>query len=192
MSKILSFDTDDTVLHCSNALEAYCENKLGMKSLRRLRDNYYVHKIFDIDEETAYELCRDFWTSEHFFNLKPMSCALEVIPRLASQGWQFVTITACLDDPYVKENRRKNIENAFGIKLLDVHCTHGKHKADYLKLYDPTIWVEDHWQNCQAGAKLGHKSFLINKTYNLHDYEPPLFTRIKDWYDVEKYIQENI
>lgn len=187
-SKIALVDIDDTILHCSDALEAFCENKLGMKSHSRLRDHYYVHHIFDIDQETAERVCQEFWTSDTFYNLKPMACALEVLPRLYAQGWRFVAITACLDHPIVKAARLKNLVNAFGFPWEDVWCTYGSEKAEHLVKYEPTIWVEDHWHNCQSGAKLGHKAFLINKTYNAIDHEEPLFTRVTDWYEVEAHI----
>jgi 5'(3')-deoxyribonucleotidase len=188
INKFLICDTDDTTLLCSDALEAYCEEKLGMKSLKRLRDHYSVDKIFDIDYEAAENVCKDFWTSEQFYSLEPMQCALEVLPRLYSKGWRFVAITACIDNPIVKENRLKNLKNAFGFEWSNIHLTHGISKSVYLKEYEPTVWVEDHWHNCQAGGKLGHKSFLINKAYNEIDHEEPLFTRVKDWHDIEALI----
>jgi 5'(3')-deoxyribonucleotidase len=188
MNKLILCDVDDTLLFCANILEEFAIKRLGTPSLRRLRDNYHVYKIFDISVETAEEICQEFWKSELFFNLPPMPCAKAVLPHLYDQGYRFVAISACENNPIVKANRLRNLENAFGFKWEDLYCTHGSEKAIPLAKYDPTIWVEDHWLNCQTGAKLGHKSFLIKQGYNVADPEEPLFTRVNDWYDIHQYI----
>jgi len=188
MTKYILTDIDDTVLECANELEAFCIKKLKRPSLGRLVDNYHIQNIFDIDDDTAEELSHDFWNSQEFFNLKPMNCSELILPKLYNQGWRFVAISACERNDRVRDARRKNLEDVFGFPWEDVYCTHGIEKSFYLKNFEPTYWVEDHWDNCQSGAELGHTSFLINRNYNLFDREPPLFRRVNTWFEIDKLI----
>lgn len=184
MHKIILCDTDDTTLHCADALEDYITKTFGIAPIRPLRDAYHVSDAFGVSKEVGKEYCKDFWHSDAFFNLKPMTCALNVIPKLYANDYRFVAITACLNTDVVKTRRKQNLENAFGIPWENVFCTHGISKGDILKLFSPTIWVEDHLENCKLGPYYGHKSFLLNRIYNQSD--DATVTRINDWYDVER------
>lgn len=181
---------DDTVLRCADALEDFVSKRLNIKSVKPLRDTYYVDKAFDISHDEAENVCHDFWTSDTFYNLKGMTCALNVLPRLYSAGYRFVAITACLIDDAVRARRKANLEHVFGIPWEDVHCTHGISKGVYLQQYEPSVWVEDHLNNCIIGAELGHRAFLINKEYNQTNLENEPFTRVTDWCDIENLLKK--
>jgi 5'(3')-deoxyribonucleotidase len=186
--KLILSDVDDTVLACSDALEKFCIGILHQPPIRRLRDTYLIHHAFAVDEATSHHLCNLFWNHELIGQLEPEPCARLVLPRLYAAGYRFVAVTACLDEPLIRQRRMANLERAFGFPWEDIYCTYQKEKADVLKLFKPTIWVEDHWHNCQAGGKIGHNSFLLNRAHNAVDLEPPKFTRVDDWHDIERQI----
>jgi len=192
LAKIL-VDIDETVLLASDALEDFCNERLKSSPVSSVIN---IQTAYNISDETSHNLIHDFWHSDIMRNLKPLPCALDVLPRLYRQGWDFVGITAVSDDPEVVKAREENLADVFGFKFEKVHCT-GYHymtsngdnvKAKYLAQYEPTIWVEDSFHNAVAGALLGHTAFLINRIHNDNDDKHGLVRRVADWYEIEKYI----
>ena len=188
-------DIDETVLLCADELEKFCNEKLCSLPTSSVMD---IQAAYGLTSETSSALINDFWNSEVMKNLEPVPCALEVLPRLHSQGWSFVGITACANTPEIVKVREENLKKAFGFDFEKVHCTGmysltptGENvKAKFLSLYEPTIWVEDSFHNAVAGALLGHTAFLINRVHNENDSHG-LIRRVTDWHEIEKYINEN-
>ena len=138
----------------------------------------------------ASEVIHDFWRSEAMKALEPEPCAAEVLPRLYAQGWRFVAITACTDEPAIVEARIANLKKAFGFDFEAVHCSGmcNGGKAEVLAQYEPAVWVEDHFHNAIAGGLLGHKTFLMDRPYN-QDMQHGYVTRVKDWHEIEEYLK---
>lgn len=188
----LIVDVDDTILLCGDVLQKFCEERLGRPAKLRLRDYHYVDHVFDdLSHDAAEQLCHEFWESDLMGQLEPEPYAVEVLTRLHARGYKFVAITACSPAQSVWDKRMKNLKDVFGFEWEALHCTYGKTKAEFLELYEPAIWVEDHWHNCQAGAKAGHTSFLFNRKYNEIDGQPPLFTRVETWLDIEAHLKDS-
>jgi FMN phosphatase YigB (HAD superfamily) len=194
-SKRILTDVDDTVLKCTEPLEAFLTERLGREPTYPAISN--VRIAYDIDEDTAYTLIHDFWRSEAMLDMEPEACAAKVLPRLYSQGWRFVAITACAPEPEIIKARKANLLSAFGFEWEDVHCTgyhsvkpDGKNrKSDFLSEYPPSIWVEDSYPNALAGALLGNTTFLIHRSHN-ETMEHNLVHRVNDWHEIENYIKE--
>lgn len=196
-SRLVLTDIDDTILTCRVFLEEFLDERLKTKAQSCA---FNVREAYDIGEDVAHTLIHDFWRSDIMKRLPPEPCALEVLPRLYAQGWRFVAITACADEPAIVEARINNLQNAFGFEWDGIHCTgynsvgpDGRNKkAEVLCKYPPTIWVEDSYQNALAGGLLGHKSFLIHRDHNSSEkFEHGLVTGIKSWYEIENFIAEH-
>lgn len=196
MNKIILTDADETILRCSIPLERFFSERLSTSPTSNVIN---VREAYGIGEDVAFDLIHDFWRSDIMKSMDPEPCAAEVLPRLYSQGWRFVAITACADEPSIRENRMANLKAAFGFDWEDVHCT-GYHsitpdgrnkKSEYLARYEPAIWVEDNYQNALAGALLGHKSFLIHRDHNEDTEEHALVSRVRTWNEIEEYIKEH-
>jgi hypothetical protein len=82
MREVILTDIDDSTLKCSDALEAYIIENFNLTPVKHIRDTYHVNGAFEVDYETAVEMCKGFWASDQFFDLQPMPCAKEILPKL--------------------------------------------------------------------------------------------------------------
>jgi hypothetical protein len=188
--KLLICDCDDTILQFSDAMQAFLVTK-GYEITTRLRDHHNIPALFNLNIPGTIELIREFHRSPAMARLLPEPCAATVLPELHGQGYQFVAVSACLNEPEVHAMRVRNLEDVFGFKWEAVHClglTMDKEAA--LREYSPSIWVEDVWNHALAGARAGHRTFLIDRPYN-RDHEHSDVTRVQDWHEIAKLIAES-
>lgn len=179
----IATDIDDTVLQCSDFLQAFLVSK-GFVIPERLRDHHNIPQLFDLDIATTLELIREFHRSPAMGQLEPEPCAAIVLPELYRQGHRFVAITACLNEPEVVKMRIKNLEEVFGFEWDAVHCIGLKtDKSDTLRAYPPSIWVEDMAHHASTGARLGYKSFLLDRPYNRIETHSAVI-RVHDWHEI--------
>jgi hypothetical protein len=188
---IILTDIDDTILKFADAFQKWAVEEKGYTLTQSIRDGGSIQDAIGCHRDHVDELVIEFSTNPEFFGtIPPEEDALAVIPVLHKMGHQFVAISSCVDGPEVTACRRKNLEEAFGIPWLDVHCTGLlKPKVDYLSKFQPTWWVEDNAGHAFAGAALGHKAFLLERPYNdlttinLPDF-PADLRRVKSWHNV--------
>jgi hypothetical protein len=185
--KLILSDIDDTVLRFADAFQNWVVNVKGYTPIQSVREGGSIQDAIGIDVETMTELVVEFSEDPICFStIEPEPDALKVIPILHKMGYQFVAVSSCVDGPAVTAGRRKNLEEAFGVPWLDVHCTGLLlPKKSYLERFDPTWWVEDNAGHALAGAEIGHKTLLIDRPYN-HEVVLPIGnpTRVKSWFDV--------
>ena len=183
MSKLLITDIDDCAMRFSDPMQAFLATK-GYVIKERMRDFHNIPKLFNLNIPETLELIREFHRSPLMGQLEPEPCAAVVLPELYRQGYRFVAITACLDEPEVHAMRVKNLEQVFGFPWEAVHCIGLKmDKSEHLKLYPPSVWVEDMWAHAVAGSDAGHRSFLVDRPYNRGN-EHSGVTRVADWHEI--------
>jgi hypothetical protein len=180
-------DVDDTCLRFADELERYAGD-MGWPVFGRLRDIYDLATFFGTTREEAVDKLHDFIRIRGH-EQPPESCAAEVIPNLRAKGYDFVAVTACGLDPVFRLKRVRNLEHAFGFRFEDVHVVDLRaEKTPILSLYEPAVWVEDHFGHAVAGAELGHRTFLLDRQYN-RGQEHPLVTRVPDWHAIAEYLR---
>lgn len=190
--KVILTDIDDTILKFADAFQHWAVEQKGYTLTQSIRDGGSIQDAIGCHRDHVDELVIEFSTNPKYFStIPPEEDALAVIPTLYKMGYQFVAISSCVDGPDVTACRRKNLEEAFGIPWLDVHCTGLlKPKVDYLSMFRPTWWVEDNAGHAVAGAAMGHKTFLLERAYNdltnlvLPDVPTPYLRRVGSWHDV--------
>lgn len=176
-------DIDDTILNFADGFQEWVEAK-GHKTHGQLRDLCSIQELLDCGRESVDDLVIEFSLSESFRYLKPEVCALRALPLLNSMGYDFVAISSCVDGPVVAEHRVHNIEEVFGFEFKAIHLTGlMKPKVDFLKSYDPSFWVEDNGGHAIIGAEMGHKTFLLNRSYN-EGTDHPDITRVNSWNEI--------
>ena len=181
-------DVDETILQYSDAMQRYLEQKHGMFTDKRLRDYHNMQAIFGLDIPTLLGLVKEFHVSEGMRYLEPEPCAKEVLPQLYKQGYRFIAISACHDDPITVAHRIHNLREAFGFEWEEVICTGLKwSKKEALEKYTPTIWVDDLMRHASTGADLGYRSFLLDRPHN-RSTEYPGVTRVNNWYEIAEHI----
>lgn len=181
MNLILT-DVDDTCLEFARPFQDYVEAN-GIPTYGQLRDMYSLEAFLRLTREAAVEHLSGF-ASANGERYPAEECARTVLPELHAQGYGFVAITACGLDPVFRLKRVRNLANEFGFRFDDVHVVDlGASKAEILREYRPSIWVEDHFGHAVAGAELGHRAFLMDRAYN-RGQSHPLVTRVRDWHEL--------
>lgn len=176
-------DVDNTILHFSDAFQAWLERKGHVPVGADIRDTNSICDYLGCDRETTEDLIRDFSTSPEMGWLEPEPCAKKVVPYLKGLGYDFIAITACHDHPSTIARRFRNLEHVFGFHW-PLHVTGlGGDKLPFLENYRPSYWVEDHWENAVLGADAHHTSFILDRPYNQgHDDR---VRRVRDWHEIE-------
>jgi hypothetical protein len=187
MSKKFLVDIDDTILRFADAFQSWAVNSKGYVLNQSIRDGGSIQDAIGCHLDHVDELIIEFSNDPVLFStIEPEPDAKAVIPVLYKMGYQFVAISSCVDGDAVTAARRKNLEEAFGIPWLDVHCTGLlQPKKAYLERFEPTFWVEDNAGHALVGAEIGHTTFLLDRPYNnevsLPDGNP---TRVKSWHNI--------
>lgn len=186
---IILTDIDETVLRCGDVLQHFIQDRYGLTIEGRLRDLYHIDREYGVGQEEHFRIIGDFHQSMLMRWLPPEKCAAEVLPRLYKAGWRFVAISAATDSPNIWVNRRLNLEDVFGFPWENVICTGERGKYSDLARYEPSVWVEDHFDNAKIGAEVGHRTFLLNRAYNTGEFHPRV-QRVKDWHAIEGFLNE--
>jgi hypothetical protein len=187
MAELILVDLDDTVINLSDTLQEFLVTK-GFNIATRLRDHHSIPDLFNLSIPGTIELVSEFHRSPAMARLPPEPCAAIVLPALHQQGYQFVAVSACLNEPDVHAMRVRNLEDVFGFKFEAVHCLGlCADKEATLRLYPKSIWVEDIFNHAVAGTKAGHRSFLLDRPYN-QDGQHPRVRRVRDWQEIAKLI----
>jgi hypothetical protein len=184
--KRLIHDIDDTVLRCGDAMQHYFATEHGLSSDLRLRDHHNIPELFSIDLATTLDLITQFQRSSHLVSMAPEPCALAVLPELHRRGFQFIAISASLEE--TSAMRKQHLEDTFGFRWEAVHCIGLKLcKREALMMYPASIWVDDLPRHTTAGAELGHQSFLLDRPHNSSEHHPAV-TRVSDWHQIARLI----
>lgn len=167
--KNITTDTDDVLLDWTSGFKPYAEYRLGRKLDGGLNQTYSMEKWLGTTREETEAMILDFNHGDggFFGRLEGFEDALKWVPRLAAEGRRFNVITSCSSLPKVEAMRRANLEALFGKIFGDIICLDlGVSKADALKAYPDTIWVEDNHANALTGVELGHETFIIRRSHN--------------------------
>jgi hypothetical protein len=189
MARLLIHDIDDTILSSADAMQHYFATEHGLTTELRLRDHHDIPKLYGIDVPTTIDLITQFQRSSHLVSMAPEPCALEMLPELHRQGFQFIAISASLEE--TSAVRKQHLEDTFGFRWEAVHCIGLKLcKREALMMYPASVWVDDLPQHTTAGAELGHRSFLLDRLHNSGEHHPAV-TRVFDWHDIARHLLES-
>jgi 5'(3')-deoxyribonucleotidase len=183
MNKILT-DVDGVLLNWIDPFLKWAENFKVRNPNAIHTDFYAVENLFyDMNRGEVYNLVEEFNCSDNFSKLEAIKGADLILPLLAKE-YEIIAITSCNKEAI--PSREKNISKVFGNYIKDIfYVPLRSSKREELKKFDPSYWVEDTVPYATSGAECGHKTFLMDHTYN---QENGPFTRVKDWSDIIKVI----
>ena len=183
MTDTLLVDIDDTIVCWSTHFRKVFRDQTG-----------HTYSKNNPCESKAYShICNNelqnhiiaFNQSTHFENLKPKANADIILPKLKSEGWTIVGITACGRDEKTAELRWNNLNNAFGEGLFsDVRFINWDEcKSIHLKDFNNCPFVDDNIKHVETAYQMGHKAMIMHRSYRKQFYHPniPYF---KDWVDI--------
>ena len=187
MKPLIITDVDDVLLDWLKSFKRFLKTKNIETNTPELM-NWDLRTWVKALPEEILPLVREFNNSKAFAKIPALEDAKEVLPRLR-RSHDFVAVTACARDEKTVRQRKNNLE-ILGIDFKDIHCVEiGEDKSEILKNYPESIWVEDKYEGALQGVKVGHKSFLINRSYNLHQNHDSL-TKVSCWREIEKLIKK--
>lgn len=181
MREFILTDADGCLLDWIGGFNQWMADK-GYEIVTERGGEYTVDKLYGVDGAQAMKWVHEFNASDAIGNLGPCKDSLKWVKELAEHDYKFIVITSMGKQPHLQELRWNNLEDLFGpvfkeLIILDIHAD----KAPTLKLYDDTIWVEDHHHNAHAGAIHGHETYLIDYAYNRKDGLSDEIIRVKNW-----------
>lgn len=187
MSKLILTDVDEVLLEWGPAFEKWVvgTERFDVQTDVALRDAYNIEDWLGIPHSTTRELIAEFnLLPDHFTHLTPYADALVYVPQLKQLGYDFVAISACAADDDTQRMRRANLHAHFPDVFDTIHCVGlGASKMRILERYRPTWWVDDKPSHCEDGALLGHKSFMITRSYNTR-VNPKGVRRVASWQEI--------
>lgn len=183
MEKFLITDCDDVCLDWYPAFRTFCEQKLNV-SLTERAAQYSMRDWLNIPAKEVRALIEEFdQRNESFGQLKSMRQAEIYLPKFHADGYKIIAITASSTQPASMQRRRDNLVREFGDIFTEVHFVDkSEDKKEFLKLYSPSLWIDDKIFNAQLGADLGHSGVVMRQLSNIeHEHEYPNLTWVDNW-----------
>jgi uncharacterized HAD superfamily protein len=188
MSQVILTDLDEVIFDWQGPFEKWATGVKGYTPEFPLRNFWDIERWLNLTYEQGRELIEEFNHLESFGDLKPLPHVVENVLKLSDAGYKFVAITACAADDWTHQTRWHNLRRCFGHVFDTLHCVGlSQPKADFLKRYAPTYWVEDKATHAVTGADLGHSPFLINYRWNEYETDKRV-TRVSDWREISSTI----
>jgi hypothetical protein len=184
VQKLILTDIDETVLKYGEPFQAWCE-ATGLPTTGNLREGTSnVETMLGVSWEEAVTIMTRYLNEGHLDRQPPEPDAQEALLGLHLAGYRFVGITACGGTMAFQKARKALLEATFGFPWDALHVVPlGASKDVLLNAFDPAVWVEDHPGHAAMGAALGHRSYLLNRSYNVAAPSPGAI-RVNDWHDI--------
>lgn len=195
--KVILTDVDGVLLEYDAHLDAYlrAERDIHLKD-EDWEGKRFLYEAANIDEDYEISIFVDFMHSSYFRSMPAKKCAQEVVMRLHKEGYRFIAITSVgqgvdyQDMKLTHDNRLHNLELRFPGVFDDVYMTNfHESKADILKQFNASLWVEDTVKNANIGHALGHHSVIMrSRQYRSQDniHNLPV---VDNWHMIETMIK---
>ncbi len=159
------------------------------KLLPNKEREYAMEKSFGITPTTIQKEIREFNRSAWMATQPPLPEAVTYVKLLHAEGWTFIPITSQTSDVPAQMLRKRRLAELFGEHTFQNYfiLETGDNKGAALSEFKNTnlCWVEDKYQNCLTGLKLGLRPILINHEYN-QQYSHPKVRRVNNWREIHQ------
>jgi len=113
MKKTIIVDCDGVVLNWEYAFDIFMEEH-GFTKVKGAETIYNIGERYGIDKDQGRKLIKIFNESASIGFLPPLRDAVEVVTRMAAEGWQFIAVTSLSTNKYAQKLRKKNLDKLFG------------------------------------------------------------------------------
>ena len=189
--KIILTDIDGACLDWEWAFNVWMHEH-GFTEVPGSKLNYDMAIRYGIPRDQVVKLIRIFNESAAIGFLPPLRDAMFYVKRLHEEfGYKFHAITSLSLDPNSQKLREMNLNKLFGPTVFErIICLDtGAPKDTALAEYRDTgyLWIEDKWENAEAGLRYGLIPIVLEHGHNMTEYHPDI--RIfKNWKDIYSYI----
>jgi len=185
--KLLLVDIDGVCLDWEYAFDVYMQQH-GFNKVEGGALKYSISARYNITDDQGHRLIKIFNESAHIGFLPPLRDAMYYVKRLHEEhGYVFHAITSLSRDTNACELRRMNLQKLFGKTAFEkfVFLDTGADKDEALEPYRDTgcYWIEDKYENCLTGLKVGLKSILMEHGHSL-DFNHPEILKVKNWKEI--------
>jgi FMN phosphatase YigB (HAD superfamily) len=192
MSKIILTDCDGVLLQWEKAFHEWM-NLNGFE--KKGHGHYDIDMMYHLPEGFKSTLLKIFNESAWMGYLEPVEGSVEIVKKLADDGYKFIVITSQTTDAKATMLRKHNLHTLYGDVFEDfVFLETGSGKVEALSKFKNTnnIWIEDKPENALVGADMGLVALLLdlphNKEYNSENVLP--VQRVMDWQEIYNVIKE--
>lgn len=185
-SRRILLDADGVLLNWFGGFAAFASRTLDIELDPATLRSYSMTAWLGEHGHRAGELIVAFnGSAEHGFDrLQALPGAVEAVAALREAGFELHVITSCTDDPEVMRLREQNLRDIFGDAFESVICLPmNADKEAVLAAHPPSVWIDDHWPNLDAGRAAGHHAVIFHAPYNAAraDEGPDDYPRLHDW-----------
>jgi len=182
--KLILTDIDGAVLDWEWAFNIWMHEH-GFEEVPGAKLNYDMAVRYGIPRDQVVKLIRIFNESAAIGFLPPMRDAMYYIKRLHEEhGYKFHAITSLSLDPNAQKLREMNLHKLFGSTVFEriVCLDTGASKDAALAEYKDTrlYWIEDKWENAEAGLYAGLKPLVLEHGHNMYEFHREI-TILKNW-----------
>ncbi|MEK6741915.1 MAG: hypothetical protein AABX91_00455 [Nanoarchaeota archaeon] len=149
---------------------------------------------FGISKEKAEKEIIDFFSSEKFKKLSPVTDSQDAIKLLAQKN--ILSIVTARPD-FVRETTLEWLDAHFPNIFSEIHFTSQfggngprEKKSDFCLDYNYEIIIEDIVEHANECAEKGIKVFLLNRPWNKNFSLHPLVQRVNDWNEISQILQQ--
>lgn len=196
--KVILTDVDGVLLNFQHTISEFMAAEKNIHiSDEQWNKSYWLHEILESEPEKDKDIFVELMHSDYFRRVPAKECAKRTLQNLAKDGWRFIAITAAgqghpdQNMHKVRQNRMDNLETHFGNIFDDLHIMNFFDcKRDFLRLYDPTWWVEDSVTNALVGHEVGHRSVIMETRYYKPERNTANLPVVKSWDEIQTMIDE--
>ena len=193
LKKLILTDADGVLLDWEWAFNVWMQEH-GFEEVPGSKLNYDMSMRYGIPKEQVKKLIRLFNESAAIGFLPALRDAMYYVKRLHEEhGFRFHCITSLSLDPNAQKLREMNLNKLFGTTAFEriVCLDTGADKDETLQEYEGTgcYWLEDKWENAEAGYRAGLRSLLVEHGHNMHHYHEGI-TIVKNWKEIYQLITD--
>jgi FMN phosphatase YigB (HAD superfamily) len=190
-NKLILTDCDGVLLSWAESFHEWMAEH-GWEQKPNASHYYSMYDIYHgLDKENAKKFTKLFNESANIGFLPPFRDSMYYVRRLHEEfGYQFRVITSLSSNIHAGNLRRMNLEKYFGSAIESVICLDtGADKDEALEPYQYSglYWIEDKFENAEAGHELGLSSILVTHGHNSH-YETK-YPRVETWKEIYQIIR---
>jgi len=184
---VILVDADGVLLNWEYAFSIYMETH-GFNKIPGGELDYSIARRYGIDKQQAIKLVKIFNESAAIGFLPPLRDAMYYVKRLHEEhGYVFHCITSLSTDINAGKLREMNLKKLFGDTAFEkVIClATGANKDEALSAYKDTgcWWIEDKYDNAEAGLRIGLRPLLMEHGHNMTYYHADI-PLVKNWKEV--------
>ena len=190
--KVILTDCDGVLLNWEYAFGCWMEQH-GHTVVEGGNLVYNIGKRYNITDEQCKSLIKIFNESAAIGFLPALRDAMYYVKRLHEEhGYEFHCITSLSTDPNAYKLRTMNLEKLFGptafTRLICLET--GADKDDALEEYRDSelYWIEDKFENAEAGLNFGLRPILMEHGFNMHDKLSMGIHKVTNWKEIYVHI----